>query len=184
MHCQALSMCACLACRSFSRLAMCIFLRLYWQPAFFNLFQTVFESLGSVRTIFNLQQTLLATVVTFCPTSMFTIQKPQTLSPRNCVRQSTVDARSVKESWLLNRHGINGKEKIFFPALFKPSPVGRSNFVFWYQTFFIVFAIDRIGSYVFLFKNTHVQIWEVKDNNLRSISPNLEVSDKYLLLVK
>ena len=77
-----------------------------------------------------------------------------------------------------------GKWRIFFPTLFKLSPMGRSNLVFWYQTFFILFALDRIGSYVFLFKNTHVQIWEVKDNHLRNISPNLEVSDKYLLLVE
>ena len=117
-HCQALSVSACLAHRSFFRSAMCFFLSPRWQPAFFNLFQTVFESLGSVRMVSSLQQTLLVTAVTFCPISMFTIQKPQTLSPRNSVRQSTVDAQSVKESWLLNRLGINGEVKNFLPNAF------------------------------------------------------------------
>ena len=75
-HCQALSVSACLAHRSFFRPAMCISLCPRWQPALFNLFQTVFKSLGSVRMVSSLQQKLLATVVTFCPISMFKIQKP------------------------------------------------------------------------------------------------------------
>lgn len=45
------SMCACLACREFSRLAICFFLLPYWQSVFFSLFQTVSEGLGSLRMV-------------------------------------------------------------------------------------------------------------------------------------